>query len=191
MGRDLAWKILTVASAALGAVGIVALTKSARAGTGRIALIGDSYAVGLGPELQKMLGDRFQYEGHVGISTASWAAENEQCSQSRGPYMDHGQGCGGWLREFGPDLVLVSLGVNDGGSPNPATYQAILRSLQDLGARVVWIEPPAGVSTPNVRSVISVLGVPTVAATSSPLGEDGLHPRSYAGWAQEVAQAIV
>ena len=181
------WKILTVASAALGAFGLVSLfsrTASAAmlSAPRRIALIGDSYAVGLGPELAKLLGSDFQYEGHVGESTSAQVAA----------------GLPAWLVSFQPDLVLVSLGVNDGCSPNSANYRAILQAVRGLGANVVWIEPPADVyggstascqNVPAVRDVIESLGVPTL-STRTPLGGDGLHPQSYSPWAAEIAQAI-
>ena len=141
---------------------------------GRVALIGDSYAAGLGPELAKLLPD-FKYDGRVGISTGGWL----NCTS-----------CAPWLTSFKPDLVLVSLGVNDGDSPNSANYQAIVRALHGTGARVVWIEPPAGVRNDAVRKTIESLGVPTVPATNSPLKSDGLHPKSYAPWANEIAHEI-
>jgi len=143
-----------------------------------VALIGDSYAVGLGPELAKLL-PNFKYEGHVGTTTGGWAAHVAACGQ-----------CGDWLTTYKPDTVLVSLGVNDGMAPNPAHFQRIVQALNSIGAHVVWIEPPAAVKTAS-RSVIESLGVPVVPATRTPLAGDGLHPKSYAQWAQEVAQAVV
>ena len=85
--------------------------------------------------------------------------------------------------------MLVSLGVNDGDAPNITNYQTIVRALHGLGARVVWIQPPAAVRTP-AHAVIDSLGVRTVPATTTPLSVDRLHPASYAPWAQEVAQVI-
>lgn len=193
------WKTIAIASAAgFATVGILSLfSRSARAATvvgttrrsRRVALLGDSYAVGLGPELAKLL-PGFEWEGHSGIHTSEWVNRSAQCNGNRGPYMDHEQGCGSWLTQ--PDVVLVSLGVNDRDHPNRANYQAILRSLQELGARVVWIEPPAGVRTPTdaVRQIVRTLGVETVPATQTPVGGDGLHPVSYSSWAREIAQVV-
>jgi len=195
----MSWKLITATGAALGVVGLVSLVRrpaAAKSGRRRIALIGDSYAVGLGPELAKQLGSDFQYEGHSGISSGAWANRiASQCSQSRGAGFDHGQGCGDWLAGFQPDIVLVSLGVNDGIAPNPANYQAIVRALQGIGAQVVWIEPPADVDVPTerVRQIIQSLGVTTVPATATALRAEAngahVHPASYSPWSAEIAQA--
>ena len=178
---EIPWKAVAVSGIVVGGIGILALAarrnSTAPAAPKRIALIGDSYAVGLGPELGKIL-PAFRYEGHVGTNTAEWANHSSQCGA-----------CGDWLPAFEPDIVLVSLGVNDGAAPDPANYQAIVRALHGIGARVVWIEPPAAVNTAS-RAVIASLGVPTVPATQTPLAGDGLHPASYAGWSQEIARAL-
>jgi hypothetical protein len=170
------WKAVIAGAAALGVLSVAVLIgrkpTPALQPVGRVALIGDSYAVGLGPELSKLLSD-FRYQGRVGAGTAAY--------KTLPP----------WLTEFKPGLVLVSLGTNDGTAPNPANYQAIVRTLHGLGAKVVWIEPPAGVRNDAVRQVIASLGITTVPATTTPLAADGLHPRSYgSSWAAEVAQAV-
>lgn len=180
---------LKAASVLLGigaaAVTLNAVSRSSKAAgpprRSRIALIGDSYAVGLGPELAKMFPD-FKFEGHVGTNTSQWAHHNAACGA-----------CGDWLTAFAPDVVLVSLGVNDNGSANVANYQEIVRALHGIGARVVWIEPPENVTvnTTPVRRAIASLGVPTVPATHTTLSSDGIHPRSYAPWAREVAGHVV
>lgn len=170
------------AAAVAGAAGAVALTAVVRrerppalAPPRRVALIGDSYAVGLTPDLAKLLPD-FRGEGHVGISTAGWMG----CAT-----------CAAWLPDFRPDLVLVSLGANDGATPDPSSYQALVRALHGLGARVEWVEPPAALTTAaGARAVVASLGVPTVPATRTPLGPDGVHPQSYAPWAAEIARAL-
>lgn len=177
MTRRFPWKAVAAGSAALGVLGAAVLLgkKKKPATPQRIALIGDSYAVGLGPELGKLL-PTFKYEGHVGVSTSVWLSHTPS-------YAD-------WLPAFRPDLVLVSLGINDGNAPNASNYQALVQALHGIGARVMWIEPPAAVSTPAVRAVIASLGVRTVPATQTPLAADGLHPASYAPWAREVAQVV-
>ena len=174
------WKAIAIGGAVVGAVGIAVLVKRtpATVTAPRIALIGDSYAVGLGPELAKLLPD-IRGEGHVGTNTSQWANHSVACGH-----------CGDWLTSFKPDVVLVSLGVNDGATPNSANYQTIVRALHGLGARVVWIEPPAGVNAPAVRAAIASLGVQTVPATQSPLASDGLHPKNYGPWAQEIMAAV-
>lgn len=158
--------------ASIGAVVVASRRSSQAPRKQRIALIGDSYAVGLGPELKKLLPD-FKYEGIVGTNTAQWANRAVD-----------------WISMFKPDVALVSLGVNDGSSPNLANYQAIVRELHGTGARVVWIEPPAAVNAPAVRAAIASLGVQTVSATQAALATDGLHPRSYVPWARDVAKAV-
>ena len=178
------WKALAIGGVVLGAVGALAFTGSHSPPNppSRVALIGDSYAVGLGKELAKLL-PNFRVAGCEGSNTYEWANHiaHNGCSTS----LD-------WLTTFKPDVVLVSLGVND-GAPNSANYQAIVRTLHGLGARVVWIEPPAAVTTqsiPAVRSAIASLGVATVPATETLLASDGLHPKNYAPWAQEIAETL-
>lgn len=181
MPRPFPWKAVAAGGAALGVAGAAALIAGSKKSQAilpaaqRVALIGDSYAVGLGPELAKLLPD-IRGEGHVGVSTAGW--------------LDHTPSYGDWLPAFKPTLTLVSLGVNDGTAPNPANYQAIVRALHGIGSRVVWVEPPAGVSAPAVRDAIASLGVATIPATQTPLAADGLHPANYVPWAAEIAQAI-
>lgn len=185
MASRIPWKAIAIGSSVVSGIGAIVLTIS-RSKTAvppalppqRVALIGDSYAVGLGPELSKLF-PTFKYEGHVGNSSAQWASHSPACGT-----------CGDWLITFKPDVVLVSLGVNDGATPNLRNYNDIVSALHGIGARVVWIEPPAGVNTPVVRGVISSLGVPTVPATMTPLASDGLHPKNYGPWAQEIAQAV-
>ena len=170
------WEVLAPLIGIFGTLGVVTLAGRASARTGppppkKVALLGDSYAAGLGPELAKLI-PNFQYEGRVGTGPASWPAMP------------------GWLIDFAPAVVLVSLGVNDGDNPKLSNYQAVVQALHGIGARVVWIEPPAGVSVPVVRNVIAALGVQTVPATETPLGPDKVHPVSYAPWAAEIAQFV-
>jgi hypothetical protein len=160
----------------MAGVAVVANRKSAAQPPKRVALIGDSYAEGLGWELAKIFPD-FRFEGHVGTNTSQWA-NHTGCGT-----------CGDWLTEYRPDVVLVSLGVNDGSTPKASNYQTIVRALQGIGARVVWIEPPAAVSTQS-RYTIATLGVPVVPGTRAPLAADSLHPTSYASWAQEIAGVL-
>lgn len=176
------WKALAAGGVILGGLGALVLA-SRRSGPTTpqcVALIGDSYAVGLGPELEKLM-PGLRGEAHQSTRTDQWANHTAACGK-----------CGDWLTEFKPDIVLVALGVNDGPTPNPANYQTIVRALHGIGARVVWIEPPAGVNAPVVRSVIASLGVSTVPATTIPLAGDKIHPSGtgYAQWAREIAAAV-
>lgn len=188
------WKTVAAGGVILGGLGALALAirrPTSPTPPKRVALIGDSYAVGLGPELEKLLSPGwyrqgsaattsfFRYEGYKNTNTSQWAHHTAACGS-----------CGDWLTTFKPDVVLVSLGVNDGAAPNPANYQTIVRALHGIGARVVWIEPPAGVDTPAVRAVIASLGVQTIPATTTPMASDGIHPISYRRWAEEIAAAV-
>lgn len=181
MARRTALKAAAVGGAVLGVLGVATLASRKAASVPtikRVALIGDSYAVGLGPELAKLL-PTFKFEGVVGTNTSQWANHAAACGQ-----------CGDWLTAYQPDVALVSLGVNDGGAPDLANYQTIVRALHGIGARVVWIEPPAAVNAPNVRGVIASLGVQVIPAMAMAMAPDGLHPASYRPWAQAIAQAI-
>ena len=171
------WKAFAVGGVILGFFGALVLARRDQApAPKRIALIGDSYAVGLGPELEKLL-PTLRGEARSGTNTGQWANR-----------LEDGQ-WGTWLADFRPTTVLVALGVNDGATPNPENYRRIVQTLHGLGARVVWIEPPAAVNT-AARPIIASLGVPTIRATETPLAVDNLHPNSYSSWAQEIAGAI-
>jgi lysophospholipase L1-like esterase len=185
MANRASWKTVAIGSAVIGGIGAILLTSRKAAASSlpsstvrRVALIGDSYAVGLGPELRKYFPE-FKYEGVVGTNTAQWASHSKACGT-----------CGDWLTTFKPDVVLVSLGVNDGTAPNARNYNDIVSALHGIGARVVWIEPPAAVNTPAVRSTIASLGVSTVSAPTLVMA-NALHPASYNRWAQEIAQAVL
>ena len=174
------WKPIAIGGAALailGRVAVLALSSKKPTPPKRVALIGDSYAVGLGPELAKLL-PTFRYSGVKGTNSSQWANHSLACGT-----------CGDWLTAFKPDVVLVSLGVNDGTSPNLANLQTIVRSLHGIGAKVVWIEPPAAVKAPAARTVIASLGVPTIPAPILPMA-NALHPVSYAAWAQKIATSL-
>ena len=153
----------------------------------RVALVGDSLAVGLGPPLQKLALAKavaFQYQGVVGTTPLQWSENASAC----GP-------CGSWLGTFKPDTILVSLGTNDIGyypQPPAGPYQALVRRWSTIG-RVVWIQPPIMPSDrlAGVRSVIASLGVPTIPAqTGLSFGTDGIHPTNYVPWAQSIAAQV-
>ena len=95
--RRFPWRgALTAGGITLSALGLVTLLTRRETTrrtpqhkpVGRVALIGDSYAVGLGPELAKLL-PNFKYEGHVGTNTRQWAAHSKNCGE-----------CGDWLTAF-------------------------------------------------------------------------------------------
>jgi len=176
---------LLAGAGVLGVAGVVAAIVAARRPSApatplRVALIGDSYAVGLGPQLAQLL-PTFQYEGHVGTSTQQWATHASACGA-----------CGDWIAAYHPAVTVVALGVNDGDGADPASYRAVADGLRGIGSRVLWVEPPAGVRTPTtrVRQAIAALGVPTVPATLTPVSADGVHPQQYGPWAREIARYV-
>lgn len=189
------WKAVAAGAVAFGVIGgglLVAKTygeKRRRTAPKRIALIGDSYAEGLGPELAKIwpssehrLPNEFKFEGHKSTNTWQWATHAAACGQ-----------CGDWLTAFKPDLVLVALGVND-PKPDLKNYQTIVRGLHGIGARVVWIKPPVSRMTPSLAEAINSLGIEEVPATNVSLAADPehLHPTGdgYRTWANDVATAV-
>jgi len=180
------WSAVAALGAVFGVLGVVTLAgRSSRAAPRprRVALIGDSYAVGLGPELAKLLPD-FKYEGHVGVSAAQWLAQGAD---------DPSAAYANWLPGYRPTLALVSLGANGGPNQNSADFHAIVRAIHGIGATVVWIEPPAGVAGLDaVRAILAPasLGVGVIAGTRTPIGPDNLHPISYGPWAAEIAKAV-
>lgn len=175
---------LAVGGTLAGVVGLATLAKRsapppAPVRPRKIALIGDSYAEGLGPELAKSL-PNFDYRSVRGSSPAQWVKGMSAQWQ--------------WLQALQPTVVLVSLGVN-GGAPSSSDLHAIAQAVHGIGATTVWIEPPAGVTAMgvnpgNIDRTIEALGVPFIPSTATPIGADGLHPASYSGWADEVAQAV-
>lgn len=183
------WKVIAAAATAFaGTVGLLVYAAGESMNRGavsavrrrRVALIGDSYAVGLGPELAKVMPDFVGYRGIVGSSPAQWSSGEADVWR--------------WLRDLGPTTVLVSLGVN-GGAVSTADMHAVVSAVHGLGARAVWVEPPAGVTAPGVdlpavRRAVESLGVSYVPATGTPVGADGLHPTSYQKWAAEIAKVV-
>jgi fermentation-respiration switch protein FrsA (DUF1100 family) len=138
----------------------------------RIALIGDSLAVGLGPQLAKLAaaaGVPFQYQGQTGSTVAQWLATPSW---------------GAWVPSFGPSTTLIELGTNDYLNPSPSLAQ--YRQLAGKFPNAVWIMPPdePKAPMPQVRAVINQVGVPVIPeATGLSYGADGIHPSNYAAWA--------
>ena len=168
--------ILVGAAAVAGLVTVATRKKQREL---RVALIGDSLAVGLAPELRKLAGQTpFKAEGHVGISTTGWV----KCAT-----------CGEWLAEFSPSIVVIVLGTNDDGMPVRADFEAVRDASLRTGARVVWVQPPAGMKFPvtPTRKVIDSLGVEVVPAAQVTFGADGVHPAEYATWAKIIWQQVV
>lgn len=174
----------TVAYAVLGGTSLVVIAtalwarpKSKRAR--RIALIGDSLAVGLTPQLAQLAaaqGVPFKGEGHVGSTVAQWLATPSW---------------GSWVAGFNPSVTLIELGTND--YMNPAPDLAAYRRLAAKFPNAVWIMPPDEPSAPmpKVRAAIMQAGVPVIPeATGLHYAPDGIHPSSYGSWAQFIWQHL-
>lgn len=144
----------------------------------RVALVGDSLAVGLGPEMAKLAaaqGTAFRYEGHTGSTVAQWLAMSAW---------------GAWITDFAPTITLIELGTNDYLNPAPSLAQ--YRQLAAKFPGAVWVMPPneTATSLDKVRATIAAVGVPVIAAATIPIGPDGFHPVSYGAWAKTIWSAI-
>jgi len=175
------WKTLAIGGVVLGGIGALILagrsSTKPKSAPKRVALIGDSYAVGLGPELAKLI-QTFRFEGHKGTSASQWAHHATACGE-----------CGDWLTLFKPDLVLISLGTND--DPILQTnFDTIVRGLHGIGARVAWISPPN--PRAGVTNAFGSTGVQIIPAIPVPMA-NSLHPNTtgYRMWAQEIAQKVL
>lgn len=157
------------------------------AGQTRLLLIGDSLAVGLGPQLQAIAKDQkvpFDAVAEVGTRIDQWA--------TRADLDQH-------LAAFKPTLVLVSLGTNDAYMQGDwvvgrqqAALQALLAKIKASGAEAVWIGPPTlplktsnGIVPMLKATIPSSHYFPSDTALQLPRGPDGIHPTvaGYAGWA--------
>jgi lysophospholipase L1-like esterase len=148
-----------------------------------VALVGDSYAVGLAPELrERAAASSVPFASHAvgGTSVCQWETDS-------------------WLGPAlaaGPATVLCSLGGNDFGRTDPERVRgAILtfaRKVRAAGARLVWIEPPlSALEDPNgIRAAWwNVVGSDGFRPSSPPpLAADGIHstPEGYRAWAREL-----
>lgn len=159
----------------------------------RVALIGDSLAVGLGPQLAKLAAAAnvpFIYDATGGTTPLQWSKHAAACSD-----------CGDKVLAFEPTEVLVALGANDiGYSPAPPVgpYQAVRDKFAAGGARIIWLDVPLSCCTTcnldGIRSVVHSLGVTVVPATNTiPVGprdpKTGFahpSPAGYAEWAKIV-----
>jgi lysophospholipase L1-like esterase len=171
-----------------GGVGLVRAARShPKLGeTSRVLLIGDSLAQGLSPHLSGLATEaRLPYVG-AGVS----GSRIDQWVTSQ------------WLRstlaDFGPTLILISLGTNDaysgGTAEQVSQYAAELLTQLPAAADIVWIGAPL---LPRQSAGHSIdLGVIEAIAAQAPhyfdsqeldipRGPDGLHPTAagYAGWA--------
>jgi len=132
----------------------------------RVLFIGDSLSVGASPTFKRKLQERgvkaFENVGVVGSTIPQWA------TGKHAPALDKA------LRDFKPDLVLISLGTNDEAGRRPRysgpTYDvaratasaitALKAKIKSSGASSVWLGPPAvspdlWVMDPNFRKLLA------------------------------------
>lgn len=149
----------------------------------RVLHVGDS-TVGSGGGLSEALRRRFEASGATfhaeaigGISIAQYAKRHR---------LEH------WMKALQPDLVIITLGMNDTEIPHPETLAPTIRRLVDRAkpARCHWIGPPT--IKPDT-GVVRVLEASVGACTfydSSKLEiarlRDGIHPSDVGGeaWAK-------
>jgi lysophospholipase L1-like esterase len=143
-------------------------------------LVGDSLAVGLATPIRQLaLGASvaFAADGRIGTRLDQWAKST-------------------WLKAaltpLSPTVVLVSLGTNDMGLPNPELQRpylaTILATIRSYGAEPVWIGPPTmPFADRGIRSMLDNAGMALFHSDSVaiPRAGDGIHPTAagYAGWA--------
>jgi hypothetical protein len=168
-------RVPTYAWIAGGAVlvsGVALIVEALTSKPRRVALIGDSLAVGLGPELAQLAaksGVPFKSEGRVGSTVAQWLATPSW---------------GSWVPGYAPSTTLICLGTNDYLNPAPSLAQYCQLAAKFPGAW--WIQPPdePKAPMPKVHAVISQIGIPVIPeATGLSYGADGIHPTSYTSWA--------
>lgn len=179
---------ITAAAVGLATLGIAGY-KFARHGAGprgSIILVGDSYAVGLGPAiiappaLPAGPGLDFKANGVVGSDTASWAAVTGTAQHQRE-----------W------NWIVWSLGTNDAGR-DPGKLRADIAQIADTakehGSGLCWIRPPRAVikAVPKAEAAWREWGravgegrtFDTDRHVKVELSPDGIHPVSYRPWAE-------
>ena len=155
----------------------------------RLLLIGDSLAQGLSPHLKELATD--ERIPHLGAGVSGSRVDQWIDSQWLASALD----------EFGPTLVLISLGTNDAYSN--FSPEQVVEHVRSLLARipedveVVWVGVPGLPGSYSGRSpnVDMLEGIEDEAPyyyesheLEIPRGPDALHPtaRGYAGWAGDL-----
>jgi hypothetical protein len=157
------------------------LTEPALKKGATVMLVGDSLAVGMSTEFKRLAvgaGYRAVTHAAVGTTTTQWLTWIKQD-----------------LKVNKPALVVVSLGTNDAAgfesvSKNPKLFEEFVKTIDESGAFVVWIGPPA-ISTKKVAKIDEVRrlvksAAPIYFASEDlviPL-EDGIHTNAaeYKRW---------
>ena len=112
----------------------------------RILFVGDSMCVGMKDTFEKISNE----SGWEGISKCKVGSTSLQWREWLEPEIKHWQ----------PDVVLISLGTNDGWivdriKKHSEVYSEIYKISSSLGARTVWVEPPK-ISTKFVKGIEAV-----------------------------------
>ncbi len=166
----------------------------------RIAIIGDSLAVGLSPKLSKIAKEQnipFFSGGAGGSSIHQWSIGTSIKSWNLKEIVNS-------LNAFKPTIVLISLGTNDAngidsfGSQVEKTIKTDIETLlKKVNASVIWIAPPnikVFNSMPKIRQYIYDAGVPVFESDKFDikLGSDGIHPTSegYLTWANVIWKTL-
>lgn len=159
-------------------------TGSAFAGpSDRVLLLGDSLAAGLTAPMKALVeasGAEFSGHGVVGSRIDEWD------SKYAAPDL-----------EWGPTVVVVSLGTNDMKMFDPSTQQrghldSLLAKLRAGGARVAWIVPPTmPFEDKGVRQLVADAGPDMLVHAERldlPRGGDKIHmtPSGYKKFAEAV-----
>ena len=150
-----------------------------------IALVGDSFAVGLGPQILQLAredGVPFAWDGEVGTGVLSWVDSPRLVA----------------LLERKPRGLLVSLGGNDyQRNDGEAVIQAIdqfSHIVKQAGVKLLWVEPLSfniedknGVKERWLQHTDFVNWYPS-SQLDVPRSSDGIHPTGagYQQWAAEL-----
>lgn len=168
---------------------LLAGRSTAASAPGRLLVVGDSLAVGLGPWLKAMaLQSGFEYaavDARVGTRADQWDAKVP-----------------GLLALHRPTLVLVSLGTNDAAMDDPTVnrqrFQNVVDAVRATGARPVWVGMPSlpqRLKADLVRQMIQATGVDYFDSrtVSFERTADGIHatPAGYSVWAKAIWDAVL
>lgn len=154
--------------------------------TDRVALIGDSLAVGLAGPLKTEIQVPFEGVAKGGTDIRAWLSGQMASALNN-------------VLAAKPTIVLISLGTNDtapASQPNAETIKSRVAALVDkvrvAGSTPVWLLPgPLPWSTDALLSSIAATGVRTIAQpqVSKP---DKIHPsgEGYKTWAKAIAEDL-
>lgn len=161
-----------------------------QAAPSRVALVGDSLAVGLATPLRRELEPRgaalrvqAATGAHAGMFTAGAGA----------------QALGKLLAEWRPELVLVSLGTNDTvpgatlAAKLPERFALLRQRASSAGARLVFLEPPPlPWSREPIHQAAAHAGAPLLLSPAVEQASDRIHPTpaGYAAWSKHIAKEL-